>query len=532
VRLQSAAAAQVAAVFRSVLHREHRVTLVRVTTASEAAALDARAIESGTPSRVLMQRAGEAAASEIARAYPLEWGAAVNVFTGPGNNGGDGWVVARALASGGARVFVREAGEPRSEESKAERALAVPMVTQGESDDPRLVIDALLGVGAKGAPRDEIAACIARIASARANGATVVSLDVPSGLDAESGSSNGAVQADLTISFGTLKRGLAIARGHAGRVLVCDIGLGEPPDDAMPQLVDARWVRAHVPRIGADAHKGSRKKLIIIGGQIGMAGAPMLAARAAMRSGIGMVRLVVARDNLAVVQAGVPEALARAWPETADEVEDVITSWADGVVIGPGLGSSYGSRTLIERVLREYRGPVVLDADALNVYAGESEQLGELIGERPALLTPHPAEFARMLGVHINDVLARRFGIGVELAQRTRAAVLLKGVPTVVSEVSGRRFVSCAGTPVLAAAGSGDLLSGIAGTLLTQMGDAPVAGACAAWAHGRAAEIAGRGQVRGVTLADIDSALRDVWNEQLPALVPPVLADLPAVGDR
>lgn len=508
------------------------MTLVRVTTAAEAAALDARAIEAGTPSRILMQRAGEAAAAEIERAYPLERGAAVNVFTGPGNNGGDGWVVARALASRGARVFVQEAGELRSDESKAERALGAPMVTQGESPNARLIVDALLGVGSKGAPRGEIAACIARIASARANGATVVSLDVPSGLDTDTGSASGAVQADLTISFGTLKRGLAIARGNTGRILVCDIGLGEPPDDGTPQLVDAQWVRAHVPRIGPDAHKGTRKKLVIIGGQIGMAGAPMLAARAAMRSGIGMVRLVVARENLSIVQTAVPEALAHVWPEGADEVERVITGWADGVVIGPGLGASYGSRTLIERVLREYRGPVVLDADALNVFAGEAEQLGELIGDRAALLTPHPAEFARMLGVHINDVLARRFGIGVELAQRTRAAVLLKGVPTVVSEASGRRLVSCAGTPVLAAAGSGDLLSGVAGTLLTQLGDANIAGACAAWAHGRAAEIAGRGQVRGVTLADIDSALREVWNEPLPALEAPMLADLPAVGDR
>jgi ADP-dependent NAD(P)H-hydrate dehydratase / NAD(P)H-hydrate epimerase len=508
------------------------LTLVRVTTAAEAAALDSRAIVAGTPARLLMQRAGEAAAGEIARGYPVA-GAVVNVFVGPGNNGGDGWVVARELVVRGARVFVVQAGEPRSAESIAERALAASMVTQGESPDARLIVDALLGVGAKGAPRGELAACIARIEESRARGAAVVSLDVPSGVDADTGSSAGAVRADLTITFGTLKRGLTVARGNTGRIVVCDIGLGATPaDESLPQLVDAPWVRAHVPPIGADAHKGVRKKLAILGGQVGMAGAPMLAGRAAMRSGIGMVRLVVARENLPVVQAAVPEALARAWPETADEVEDVITQWADGIVIGPGLGASYGSRALVERVLRGYRGPVVLDADALNVFSGESEQLGELIGERPALLTPHPAEFARMLGVHINDVLARRFGIGVELAQRTRAVVLLKGVPTVISDVTGRRLVSCAGTPVLAAAGSGDLLSGIAGTLLAQIGDARIAGACAAWAHGHAAEIAGRGHVRGVTLADIDPALRDVWNEPLPMLNLPVLADLPAIGDH
>jgi hydroxyethylthiazole kinase-like uncharacterized protein yjeF len=509
------------------------VTLVRVTTAAEAAALDARAIEAGTPARVLMQRAGEAAAAEIVRAYPGESGGTVNVYAGPGNNGGDGWVVARALASRGARVFVLEAGESRSEESKAERALALPLITRGESPDARLVVDALLGVGAKGAPHGEIAACIARTVDARARGAVVVSLDVPSGVDADTGDASGAVRADLTISFATLKRGLAIARGNSGRTLVCDIGLGDgAADEAMPRLIGAHWVRAHVPAIRADAHKGTRKKLIVLGGQVGMAGAPMLAARAALRSGVGMVRLVVARENLPIVQTAVPEALAHVWPENASEVESVITEWADGVVLGPGLGASYGSRVLVERVLREYRGPVVLDADALNVFAGEPEQLGELLGDRPALLTPHPAELARLLGVHIDDVLARRFAIGVELAQRTRAVVLLKGVPTVVCDASGRRLVSCAGTPALATAGSGDLLSGIAGTLLAQLGEARVAGACAAWAHGRAAELAGRGEVRGVTLADVEGALREVWNEPLRELAAPVLADLPSLGDR
>ena len=507
--------------------------LVRVTTAREAAALDARAIGAGTPARTLMQNAGARAAAAIGHAYPEMVGAAINVYAGPGNNGGDGWVVARALASGGARVFVHEAGEARTEEAMAERALALPLVTRGESPDARIVIDALLGVGAKGTPRGEIAACIARIAELRARGAMVVSLDIPSGVDADSGAATDAVRADLTVTFGTLKRGLAIARGNTGRILVTDIGLSpRVSDDSMPMLVDAHWVRAHVPLIQADAHKGTRRKLIIIGGQLGMAGAPMLAARAALRSGIGMVRLVVARENLPVVQAGVPEAPAHAWPESAEDVDSMINGWADAVVIGPGLGASYGSRALVERVLRGFRGPVVLDADALNVFAGEAEQLGALIGDRPALLTPHPAEFARLHGAHINEVLVRRFDIGAELARRARATVLLKGVPTVISNAAGERLVSCAGTPVLAAGGSGDLLCGIAGTLIAQIGDARVAGACAAWAHGRAAEIAGRGYVRGVTFANLDLAMRRVWHEPLHGRESPMLAELPAVGER
>jgi hydroxyethylthiazole kinase-like uncharacterized protein yjeF len=509
------------------------MTLVRVTTAVEAAALDASAIGAGTPARTLMQLAGEGAASAILRAYPEVANATVNVYAGPGNNGGDGWVVARALVKHGARVFVHESSEARTEEAKAERALALPLVTRGESPDALLVVDALLGVGSKGAPRGEIASCIVRIGEAHGRGAIVVSLDIPSGVDADSGSASGAVRADLTITFGTLKRGLAIARGNTGRILVHDIGLGSPaPGDPAPMLLDAHWVRAHVPPIHADAHKGTRRKLVIIGGEVGLAGAPMLAARAAMRSGIGMVRLVVARENLPVVQAAVPEAPAHAWPETVADVESVITGWADAVVIGPGLGASFGSRALVDRVLRGFRGPIVLDADALNVFAGDSGQLGALIGDRPALLTPHPAEFARLHGARISDVLARRFEIGVELAQRTRATVLLKGVPTVISNPAGDRLVSCAGTPVLAAGGSGDLLSGIAGTLLAQIGDARIAGACAAWVHGRAAEIAGRGYVRGVTFANLDLALRRVWNEPLHVLEAPVLAELPAVGER
>ncbi|HLB08489.1 MAG TPA: NAD(P)H-hydrate dehydratase [Gemmatimonadaceae bacterium] len=507
-------------------------TLVRVTTAAEAAALDARAISAGTPASTLMKHAGLGAAAAIVRVYPDVVNAEVNVYVGPGNNGGDGWVVARALVRYGASVFVHEAGEARTDEAKAERALALPDVTLGESPEARVVVDALLGVRAKGAPRGEIAECIAHIARARDRGAAVVSLDIPSGVDADTGTATDAVLADLTVTFGTLKRGLTIARGNTGRILVIGIGLGSPaPDDRMLRLVDAQWVRAHVPPIHADAHKGTRRKLIIIGGQLGMAGAPMLAARAAIRSGIGMVRLVVARENLPVAQAAVPEAPAHAWPESDDDVASVITGWADAVVIGPGLGASYGSRALVERVLREYRGPVVLDADALNAFAGEAEQLGALIGERQALLTPHPAEFGRLHGAPISEVLARRFEIGADLATRTRATVLLKGVPTVISNAAGERLVSCAGTPVLAAAGSGDLLSGIAGTLIAQIGDARIAGACAAWVHGRAAEIAGRGHVRGVTFANVDLGLRRVWYEPLPALGP-VLADLPAVGER
>jgi NAD(P)H-hydrate epimerase len=296
-------------------------------------------------------------------------------------------------------------------------------------------------------------------------------------------------------------------------------------------LADARWVAAQVPPIAADAHKGSRRKLAIVGGGDGMAGASMLAARAAARSGIGMTRLIVAPDNLAVVQSAAYESLARAWPLGDDEMGDAITSWADTVLIGPGLGRSRVTRELVERTLRAWRGPVVVDADALNVFENDSATLGSLLRGRPAIVTPHPAELARLTGFSVQQVLDGRFEIGVEVARALGAAVLLKGVPTVISDIDGNVVVSASGTPALAAAGSGDVLAGVAATLLAQTRDAAGSAAAAAWIHGRAAEAAGADRaLRGVTLDDIISTLSSAWMFA-PSPRVPVLAELPPVGE-
>ncbi|HET7622417.1 MAG TPA: NAD(P)H-hydrate dehydratase [Gemmatimonadaceae bacterium] len=543
---------------------------VRVTTGHEAADLDARTIAAGVPSRALMQRAGAAAAGEVAKLLPDLATGAVVVYAGSGNNGGDGWVVARALASSGVAVDVVALGESRTDDARAERELAEaePLVRVISREDherdsahgaPALIVDALLGTGTRGAPREPVASAIAQIACARSGGAVVVSLDIPSGVDADTGAAEGAVLADVTLTFGTVKRGLLVARGATGRIVALDIGLtgaaeyeaqtAVPTDPVRyPLLVDGRWVRSVVPPFAAASHKGLRKKLVIVGGQLGMAGAPVLAARAAMRSGIGMVRLVVAPESLPVVQGSEPHALARAWPED-DEAgwDEVVGGWADVVLVGPGLGASDRTRAMVERLLHAWRGPVVLDADALNVFAGEAESLGKLLAGRAALLTPHAMEFARLSGLELANVLERRFDIGAGIARATGAAVLLKGVPTIVTAPDGSRLVSASGTPVLAAAGSGDLLGGIAATLLAQTGDAQRSGAAAAWVHGRAAEIAEFGRrrggerqgkwrahshssARGVTLADVEAAIARVWADDSRPPGFPVLAELPAVG--
>jgi NAD(P)H-hydrate epimerase len=243
-----------------------------------------------------------------------------------------------------------------------------------------------------------------------------------------------------------------------------------------------------------------------------------------------MVKLVVAPESHRAVQEAEPLALAATWPTDDDELESSIAGWADTVVIGPGLGRSARTRDLVERVLGRWSGAVLLDADALNVFEGQASVLAELLRGRQALITPHPAEFARLFGGSVDDVLAQRFDIGSSAAKPLGASVLLKGVPTVVTSPDGRRLVSASGTPVLATAGSGDVLSGIAGTLVAQCGDAFMAGAAAAWIHGRSAERAAS-FVRGATLDDVLDALRDVWTLSSQPARYPVLAELPAVGE-
>ena len=517
-------------------------SLIRVVTAAESAARDNAAIAAGVPSRALMQRAGAATAAEIALRYRDRLGAGVLVLAGPGNNGGDAWVVARALRASGARVRVVEPVEAKTPDARAERAFArddrEPSDAPGAIDrGEAIVVDGLLGTGAGGAPRGEIASAISAIGAMRERGAIVVAIDIPSGLDATSGETPGAVVvADLTLTFGSLKRGLLVNRGVCGAVAVIDIGLGRHAalEDGAPLLVDEPWVGEQVPPIAASAHKGDRKKIAIVGGASGMAGAAVLAARAALRSGVGMVKVVVAGESLPAVQQQEPFALAAAWPDDDVSADRDISAWADAVVLGPGLGRSESSRAVLGRVLRRFRGPVVLDADAITMFEGRAAELAELLAARPALITPHPAEFSRISSHPVKEVLEQRFDIGARTAAQLGAAVLLKGTPTIISDPKGRRFVSAAGTPALATGGSGDVLSGIAGTLIAQIGDPLIAGAVAAWIHGRAAErvpVASSTGARGIALEDVIVELRDCWTFDERPTRYPVLVELPSVGE-
>jgi hydroxyethylthiazole kinase-like uncharacterized protein yjeF len=514
-----------------------------VVSASESAERDRAAIERGTPSRVLMQRAGSAAAAQILRRYSERLGDGAVVFTGPGNNGGDGWVVAGTLARSGVEVTVVEVAKAtaaKSPDAVAEREAAIDSVKLASSapGGATLVIDALLGTGFEGEPRGTIGEAIATMNELHGRGVRVVALDVPSGLDATTGQHSTCVVADLTLSFGGVKRGLLLARDRSGEIVALDIGLDDQPQPArktqamptlsMPILVDGEWVLSRIPPIRFDAHKGTRRHLAIVGSGKGMPGAVVLASRAALRSGIGLVRALVAPDNVSPVLAAVPSALISEWPSSEIEIEAQLSNWADALVIGPGLGNSKETRSLVERILRSSNLPVLLDADALNAFEGDAKSLGKLLAGRAALITPHVAEFARLSGLDVKSTLANRFDVGLDLARELGATVLLKGSPTVIFTPDGDRRVIARGTAALGTGGSGDLLDGIAGTLLAQTQDATVAGCCAAWMHGRAAELCE--YVRGTTLEDVLYALPRAWNEIEPPPEPPVLAELPAVA--
>jgi NAD(P)H-hydrate epimerase len=514
-----------------------------VVSASESAERDRAAIERGTPSRVLMRRAGAIAAAEISRRYSERLRNGAVVFAGPGNNGGDGWVVAGTLAQSGVEVRVIEAGKAtpdKSPDAVAERQAAIDSVKVVDSIDDAavVVIDALLGTGFEGQPRGKIAEAISTINELHGKGAPVAALDVPSGLDATTGQHSTCVVADLTLSFGGVKRGALLARDRCGVIAALDIGLDDPPEPARktremtvpswPILVDGEWVRSRIPPIRFDAHKGTRRHLAIVGAGKGMPGAVVLASRAALRSGIGLVRALVAPDNVSPVLAAVPSALISEWPPSEIQIKAEVSNWADALVIGPGLGNSRETRSLVERILSDSNVPVLLDADALNVFEGDAKSLGHLLAGSVALITPHVAEFSRLSGIDVKSVIANRFDVGLDLARDLGATVLLKGSPTVIFTPDGDRRVIARGTAALGTGGSGDLLDGIAGTILAQTQDAIIAGCLGAWVHGRAAEFCEF--VRGTTLEDVLYALPRAWNELEPSPEPPVLAELPAVA--
>ncbi len=506
---------------------------IPVLAASEAAAWDAAArTQYRVPSRVLMETAGRATVQVLVTELPEATTGGVLVAAGAGNNGGDGWVIARALHAAGIPVWVA-AVDPKTDDAIDNRALArldgVRELGREEAwPQAAVAVDALLGTGATGPAKGDVLALAERLT---AYGAPILAVDGPTGLDLTSGEAHGPIHARLTVTFGGPRRGHLLAREWCGKIVVVDIGF-PPADTVWPVLVTDRWAAGRLPRLAPQMHKGDRGRVCVVGGADGMSGAALHAARAALAAGAGLVKLVAARETIAAAQASLPDLLTveTALGEALEPAVAEAIEWADAVVLGPGLGREprTARKTFVASVLARRSLPTVLDADALHLVTPEALAPNP----RPLVLTPHLGEFRALVGDALADEAANdRWSAAGRAAAKLKCTVLLKGVPTVIADLRGPAQVVASGNPGLATGGSGDLLAGFIGAFLAR-GTAPAeAAALGAHALGCAAEQGARQwTARSLRPADVLAALPEVWRawrEVLPAR-PPVLAELEA----
>jgi len=498
------------------------VNLVPVLSAAEAAAWDATArTQYRVPSRVLMEAAGRAVAQVLVVEYPDVIARGALIVAGAGNNGGDGWVTARALHATGIPVWVA-AVDPKTDDAIDNRALArVAGVHELGREEPwpaaAVIVDALLGTGATGPARGDVLALAQRIAE---YGAPVVAVDGPTGLDLSSGEAHGPVRAALTVTFGGARRGHLLAREVCGRIIVADIGF-PPPDPSWALLITDAWAKERLPKLQPTMHKGDRGRVTVVGGAPGMTGAALHAARGALAAGAGLVKLVASAETIEAARASLPDVLtvvSALGPALEPEVAEAL-EWADALVVGPGLGREPARAHFLAAAMQRRAIPTVVDADALTLWNG--------LAERPLVFTPHLGEFRALVGDHLADEAANdRWAAAAKAAQKVRGAVLLKGVPTVIADVRGPVRVVAAGNPGLATGGSGDLLAGFIGAFLAR-GTVPVeAAALGAHALGRAAELGARQwTARSLRPADVLAALPDTWRAwaDVKAHAPPVV---------
>jgi ADP-dependent NAD(P)H-hydrate dehydratase / NAD(P)H-hydrate epimerase len=461
-------------------------------TAAAMRELDRRAIEEArVPSLALMESAGAAAARVLLERFPEA--RRVAVACGPGNNGGDGFVVARRLHGDGleVRLLLAPGADPGRGDAAAMLA-AARGVGVGEGDPPELgradvVVDALLGTGSRGAPEGDLAALVRRVNEVAA---PVLALDGPSGVDGTSGEVVGdAVQAAVTVCFGGRKLGTAIepGRSHAGTVVTVDIGLPAVLAGAPEALrVDAGDLDA-LPSRSPTGSKYDAGAVLVVGGSPGLVGAPSLAAQAALHAGAGVVWACVPREGQSAVAQHAAELMVHGNIDDPARVLEM-AGRADVVVLGPGLGRDDAARRLVDALVDGVEATLLCDADALFALAGRLERLRGR--PAPTALTPHAGELARLLGRPTPEVSAHRLTAVREAAEKARCAVLLKGPDTLVAAPGEPLRLVETAVPALATAGAGDVLSGVSAAVLAR-GVPPAEGlALAAAAHGAAARVA------------------------------------------
>ena len=487
---------------------------VALYAAQQVRALDAYAIEQlEVPGYTLMKRAGEAALRVLRTRWPTAH--RLVIVCGGGNNGGDGYVLARFAQAAGLTVSVLAGTAPEGLRGDARQAHADFLASSGRVEpftpeglsEGGLIVDALFGTGLTSAVRAEPAAII------RAMNAAAVprfALDIPSGLNADSGVPLGeAVRADATVTFVGLKTGLFIGDGpeYSGAVYFDDLGVPVPEEahfaPRLERITESDVLRA-LPRRPRAAHKGDFGRVLVIGGGPGMPGAIRLAGEASLRVGAGLVTVALAPENVAAVIAGRPELMCLSLTDAS--VLAPAIERADVIAIGPGLGRTAWAEQLLKTVLDADK-PLVVDADALNLIAEHGARARE-----NWILTPHPGEAARLLGVGTEEVQHDRLAALDALLERYHGTIVLKGAGTLVGTRSRTPGLCERGNPGMASAGMGDVLTGAVAGVLAQCHDPTLAARAAVMVHAMAGDAVARGGERGLLAGDVARELHGCVN--------------------
>ena len=484
-----------------------------IHSAAQMRAIDAFAAEKlGLPTYELMRRAGAGAFDFLRRVWPQA--GHVTVLCGAGNNGGDGYVVARLAQLEGLQVQVISTADTGGLKGDAARAYGDFIAAGGTVVQPGaadlavsdVIVDGLFGTGITRAITGEPARLIQR---ANASGVPILALDIPSGLDADTGAVQGsAIHAQRTVSFAGLKLGFFVGQGpdHVGQITVNDLGLPSQAFEhagALAQRIAEAEIAALLPRRSRLAHKGNNGRVLIVGGGPGMGGAAALAGEAALRAGAGLVTIAAHSSVAASINARRPELIVHA-VEYAEDLLPLIEA-ADVLALGPGLGRYEWSSRSFATVVRSPK-PLVLDADGLNLLAANPFK------RRDWVLTPHPGEAARLLNCSTADIQTDRLGAVRMLSARFDATVVLKGAASIVVSQHGLPGVCVAGNPGMATAGMGDVLTGVISAIAAQSQDLARSARVGVLVHARAGDLAAHPGERGLIASDLFEHLRACLN--------------------
>ncbi len=497
-----------------------------IVTAGEMKLYDEKTVaKAGIPSLLLMERAAFETADVVSR-YLKKKGARVIVFAGTGNNGGDGLAIGRLLAEKGAEVSFYLPGDERKVSKETEMQLSIirnlgfPILSKLPEAEYDIVIDSLFGIGLKRDIKGEYARAVADINSLKGKGAMVVSVDIPSGIDADTGRIMGCcVEADITVTFEYAKAGHYFYPGRekTGRLFIRGIGIaGKSFSKKKPSYFSfgEKEMKELLPKREPSGNKGTFGKVLLISGSIHMAGAAILCGRSILRSGAGMVKIITPSANRSIIQKALPEALLYTYGKKPDEKQiDASLAWADAIVIGPGLSVNDSARLLLSMALEQGKLPMVIDADGLNLIADDEElrQKVKAYEKRKIIMTPHPGEFVRLSGIAMQEYKEAFRENVVKMAKEFGCIVAGKDAVTLVaSSDADAVYMNLTGNDGMATAGSGDVLAGIMGGFLTQL--APFEAACVSVClHGIAGErAAAKKSRRGVIASDIVDEICDV----------------------